>query len=176
MTDENFTVESNMGELSSAVAANLIASGVFMPAKKRATHIAWEAKLAREYVEKFYGDNPHWYRIEVGRLPEGYDNAIYTKVRRWADAIVRMPDHMLILEMKMIARPEVSAQLLNYMDLFKETPLFRKYWEEPVKGKVVCAMCDDDTRKFLEKQGIDIELYKPSNYEEWYAKKILKTG
>jgi hypothetical protein len=174
-TINNLTVNSSIAEISSAVAAQLIANKTFEPAKKGRKKINWESQFAREYIEKFYGTYPHWYRIEVGPLPEGFDNPIYTKVRRYADAIVRMPDHMLIIEMKMMAKPEVAAQIEIYRDLFRDTPLFSKYAEEKVVCKVVCAMCDDATKTYLERRGIELEIYKPANYDAWYAKKIAKT-
>jgi hypothetical protein len=174
LAEQSLTVEANMSDISKAVAAQLIADGTFLPAKRRQKHVKWENMLAREYIEKFYNQYPHWYRIEVGALPKGFDNAMFTKVRRYADAIVRMPDHVLIIEMKMLAKPDVVAQILNYIDLFNETPMFEKYWKEPVKGKVVAALCDEATTKFINKHGIELEIYKPSNYETWYNQKITK--
>jgi hypothetical protein len=175
LTEQSLTVEANISDISSAVAAQLIANGTFLPAKRKQKNVKWENLLAREYIEKFYSQYPHWYRIEVGALPEGFENAMFTKVRRYADAIVRMPDHVLIIEMKMLAKPEVVAQIQNYIDLFNETPMFEKYWKEPVKGKVVAALCDEATKRFIEKHGIELEIYKPANYDAWYAKKIAKT-
>ena len=161
MTIEKTEVEKTMDELVQEVTARQMAAGVFQLASKKKKKTNWEGMLAREYVEKFYGEYPHWYRIELGAVPNGSTNPLYTKVRRWADCVIRMPDHMEIIELKMLAKPEVSAQLKNYMQLFPQTPLFKKYWEEPLEGKVVCAMVSDDTRRFLESQGITVEIYKP---------------
>lgn len=74
----------------------------------------------------------------------------------------------------MKARPDVVSQLLNYRDLFPQTPLFTKYKDEPVKLKLVVAMIDQETKAFVEKNGIEVEEFKPSNYEAWYKLVIQK--
>lgn len=172
----SMTVEANIDQISAAVTAQLIAKGTFEPARKRQKNHNWENEMAREYIEKFYSDRMHWYRIEVGEIPDKLDDPIYTKVRRWADAIVVMPDHVLIIELKMIAKPEVTAQLANYIELFRETPMFQDQRELPVKGRVVCALVDEKTKSFIERGGFEVEVYKPANFDLWYSKKIAKTG
>jgi hypothetical protein len=79
-----------------------------------------------------------------------------------------MPDHMLIIEGKMKCKPDVVSQLQNYRDLFPDTPDFDKYKNEPIKLKVVAAMMDEKTKEFIERNGIEVEIYRPSNFEEWY--------
>jgi len=40
--------------------------------------------------------------------------------------------------------------------------------------RLVTAMIDEETRKFVESAGIEVEVFKPSNYDEWYKFKILQ--
>ena len=170
-TTENATVNA----VADATIARLIAAGIINPTgKQKKARINWERILAYEYVEKFYAEVPHWYRIEVGPVPGGRTESIYAKTRRWADCVVRMPDHMLVIEFKMKAEPSVVSQVLVYKDLVPQTALFKKYSLLPVKAKIVAAMVDDVTHAFIEKQGIDLEIYKPSNFEQWYQRVILK--
>ena len=153
---------------------SLIASGVIAPAKKRRKGMNWESKLAYEYVQTFYPNFPAWFRVSVGPVPGGQDNPLYYKLRRWADIIIRMPDHISLIEVKMLAKPDVVGQLLNYAVLFPQTPMFEKYWSLPVKLKVVCSLTDEVTKKFIESQGIEVEIWKASNFDAWYEQVILK--
>jgi hypothetical protein len=174
MSDET-VINSSVQEIADATISRLIAAGLIDPKKKeKKQRVNWERLLAYEYVEKFYQEVPHWFRIEVGPMPAGKTDLIYSKTRRWADCVLRMPDHMLCIEFKMKAEPSVVSQLMHYGELLPQTPIFKKYSQIPVKIKVVAAMVDDTTHKFIESQGIDVEIYKPANYEAWYKQTILK--
>ena len=174
MSDET-VINSSVAEIADATISRLIAAGLIDPNKKgKQTRINWERILAHEYTEKFYPEIPHWYRIEVGAIPGDGSDPIYAKTRRWADCVLRMPDHMLILEFKMKAEPSVVSQLEHYQFLLPETPLFKKYRELPVKIKVVAAMIDGNARDFIASRGIEVEMYKPTNFDQWYKQTILK--
>ena len=173
-TNSEIQIDATEAELTERIAAKLVASGVFQMSKGKRKKVNWESMMAREYVEKFYGEMPHWYRIEVGALPAGKTDPIYTKTRRWADCIIRTPEGITIVELKMLCKPDVYAQISNYAMLFKETPLFKKYWNEPVKLKVVCARIAEDTQRYLDTMGLEVEVYQPSFFDEWYAKVIEK--
>lgn len=169
------TETTTVNAIADATIARLIAAGLINPnGKQKKKRINWERILAFEYVEKFYAEIPHWYRIEVGPVPGGRTESIYAKTRRWADCVVRMPDHMLVIEFKMKAEPSVISQVLVYKELVPQTALFKKYALLPVKAMVVAAMVDDVTHKFIESQGVDLEIYQPSNFEAWYKQVILK--
>lgn len=154
----------------------LQASGQVVTQKVKRTRVNWERLLAFEYVDKMYRDYPHWFRIEVGPIPGNGQNALYGRTRRWTDAVIRMPDHIILLEFKMKAIPDVASQLLNYRDLFPQTPLFSKYKDEPIKLIVVAAMSDEATRTFIEKQGIEYVEYRPSNFDQWYKQVIERSA
>lgn len=153
----------------------LIKSGMVRSPKQRRDRVNWERILVREYVSKFYPNLPYWIRVEIGAPAPGREDPIYTKTRRWADCIIRMPDHMLIIEAKMKAKPDVVAQLQNYKRLFPSTPLFTKYKDLPIKMQLVCAMCDDETKEFVEDAGIELVIYKPANFEQWF-KIVVEKG
>lgn len=169
-------VKTSVAEISKEVVAQLLATGLIKQPNMKRKRVDWERLLIREYVKKFYATVPHWIREEVGPIPEGADTMLYARTRRWADAIIREPDNMLVIEGKMKCEPAVIGQILNYRDLLPQTPLFYKYRELPVKMRVVTAIISDDVHKLLEAAGIDVEIYKPSNYEEWYEKVILKNA
>ena len=173
-TSNGVQIDSTMAEITESVAAKLIASGAFQLAKKKRTRVNWENQMAYEYIEKFYGDHPRWFRIGLGKKPGNDNGNYYNRLMRYADTIIRMPDHILIFEFKMLCKPDVVAQLLNYKDMFPDTAYFSKYRNEPIKLKVVAALTDEATKTFIEKHNIDFELYQPSFYEDWYKKAIQK--
>jgi len=154
--------------------AALIGTGTIAPGKKRRKGRNWESKMAYEYVSKFYANQPTWFRVSVGPVPGGSNDPLYYKLRRWADVIVVMPKEVLIIETKMMAKPDVVGQLNNYAQLFPQTPMFERYWSRPVKKRVVCSLIDGATKEFIESSGIEVEVFKGSNYEEWYNAVILK--
>lgn len=156
-----------LSELSKSVIAELMASGVVAAPRQRKKRVDWERLLVYEYVNTFYPETPHWFRIEVGPMPEGKNDMLYTKIRRWADAIIHEPDKTIIIEGKMKANHDVVGQLLNYKNLFPQTPLFKKYADLPIEMRLVCAMIDDNVKRLVEEAGINIVIFKPSNFNDW---------
>jgi len=157
-----------------AVITALIKSGSIKVPKPARKKVSWERLLVYEYANTFYPENPKWFRIEVGPIPGKNGDMLYARMRRWADCIIIEDDHILLIEGKMRARVEVVSQLQTYKTLLPQTPMFRKYYPLPIKMRLVTAMIDEETRKFVESAGIEVEVFKPSNYDEWYKFKILQ--
>jgi len=159
--------------LSQEVLAQLAAAGAVSVPRKRRMRMDWERILALEYVDTFYREKPHWMREGIGPIPPGEEGKYYTKTRRWADAIVRDDDALIIIEAKMEAEPSVIGQILNYGRLLPQTPMFRKYTDLPIKLRVVTASTKDDVKEMVEHAGIEFVEFKPSNFDKWYAIKKL---
>jgi hypothetical protein len=157
-----------------SVMSALIQSGVVKAPRAKKKRMNWERVLAWEYGEKFYKEHPKWYRIEVGAIPGGKNEAIYARVRRYADLVIHLPDETLIIEFKMRAVPDVVAQLQNYKLLFPQTPQFKKYANLPIRLILVCSLIDEATKTFVENAGIEVIMYKGKNYEEWFKAVIEK--
>ena len=167
-------VKSSVAEISKEVIAQLTAAGmVNMPRQKR-RRIDWERILVLEYVVANYRETPYWIREGVGPLPEGSEAAYYSRTRRWADAIIRAPDAMIIVEGKMSVEPSVIGQLLNYKNLLPQTPMLRKYNELPIIMRVVTAHIKPGMRELLESADIELVEFKPSNYDQWEQQVLLK--
>ena len=162
-----------MSELSKSVVAELMAAGMIAQPKQKRKRVDWERLLVYEYVQTNYLDVPHWFREEVGPLPPGSNPMLYAKTRRWADAIVHLPDKTLLIEGKMKAEPNVIGQVLNYKNLIPQTPMLAKYKNLPVRPRVITAMVTDQVKELIENSGIEVEIFKPSNYEEWYEKVMV---
>ena len=173
-SSDGTTTTTTVQEIADATITRLLAAGLIQPKGQKQKRVNWERQISYEYLQRFYPDVPHWTRIEVGPMPPGENSFLYSRTRRWADAVVREPENMLLIEFKMKAMPDVAAQLLNYKDLLPQTPLFYKYKDLPIKCRVVAALCDDQTSKFIKSQGIELEMFKPMNYDKWYAEKVVK--
>lgn len=172
----NAPIDKIVKATSGAVIETLIKSGAIRVPQYKRKRTAWERILVKEYIQANYANVPHWIRVEVGPIP-GTDNPLlFSRLRRWADAVIIMPDHILVIEAKMKADVNVIGQLLLYASLVPQTPLFARYAKLPVKAKVVTAMITDEVRRAIESAGIEVEVFKPSNFEQWYAEKILKGG
>lgn len=177
MTELNPTVDTSLVTATTDAVMNaLIKAGAVKIPKAARKRVNWERLLMYEYANEFYADKPKWFRIEVGPIPGGENNMLYSRTRRWADCVIRLDDRMLLIEGKMRARVEVVSQIKTYQNLFPQTPMFRKYKDEPVELRLVCAMIDDETRQFVEDAGIEVVMFKPSNYEKWYKLIIEKEG
>lgn len=169
-------ISSIVKSTASAVLETLIKSGAIRVPQYKAKRTNWERILAYEYIKTNYANIPHWIRVEVGPLPEGDNPLLFSRLRRWADAIIIMPDHIKVLECKMKADVHVIGQVLLYASLVPQTPLFARYAHLPVKPVVVTAMITDEVKQAIESAGIEVVIFKPSNFEQWYAEKILKGG
>ena len=173
-SSDGTTQTTTVQEIADATITRLLAAGLIQPKGAKRKRVNWEREISNEYLARFYPEMPHWTRIEVGPMPKGENADLYSRTRRWADAVVREPDNMLIVEFKMRANQDVVGQLMNYRQLLPQTPMFIKYKDLPVKCRVVAAMCDEQIKALIEGNGIELEMFQPRNYEKWYTEKILK--
>ena len=173
-TEEEINSAAMIKHTANAVIEALLKTGSISPPKTIRKKVNWEKLLSYEYVASRYHNLPHWFRIEVGPIPGDGKSNIYARTRRWCDIIVRGPKGLILIECKMRARPDVVSQLLNYKQLLSKTPLFEKYWNEPIELQLVTAIIDVDVRAFVEEAGIEVIVYKPSNFEAWYKFVVQK--
>jgi len=118
-------ISSIVKSTASAVLETLIKSGAIRVPQYKQKRTNWERILAYEYIKTNYANIPHWIRVEVGPLPEGDNPLLFSRLRRWADAIIIMPDHIKVLECKMKADVSVIGQVLLYASLVPQTPCSR---------------------------------------------------
>ena len=174
LVEQGIVINSSVSEISKEVIAQLAASGLINNPKQKRRRIDWERILVLEYVLDNYRETPYWIREGVGPLPDTGDAAFYARTRRWADAIIRAPEAMIIVEGKMSVEPSVIGQLLNYRNLLPQTPMLRKYNELPIIMRVVTAHLKPGMQKLLEDAEIEVVTYKPSNYDQWEQQVLLK--
>ena len=89
-----------------------------------------------------------------------------------ADAIVTLPDKVIIVEA--LVRPEwwKIQQLKMYGKLFKSTPEFKEHWHKPLELLLLTTVDSPFHAKMAEMEGIRYVLYQP----EWIIPYIQRYG
>ena len=87
-----------------------------------------------------------------------------------ADAVVILPDKVIIVEA--LVRPEwwKIEQLLEYERLFKHTPEFAEHWNKPIEKVLLTVDIDDFHRMIAEERGVRVVIYRPAWIESYLAR------
>ena len=86
-----------------------------------------------------------------------------------ADAIVLLPDKVVIIEA--LVRPEwwKILQLEEYAKLFRHTPEFRDHWHKPIEKVLLTTIESPFHRAMCEERGIRVVIYRPPWILEYMA-------
>lgn len=101
-------------------------------------------------------------------LPEGEIRMLSSK-RRYPDAIVLLPDRVVIIEAALRADVGKLALLDLYARLFPVTPDFLQYRNYPVEKLLVSATPDAALEALARSYGIRVEVYQPEWVSTWLA-------
>lgn len=170
-TDE---VNAIVNQASDATVTRLLQANLLATPQKKKARISWERNLSWEWANQYYLNYPKWFRQGVGNYPEAGKSLTYSKLRQYADIIIRLPDSIIIAECKMNPKPSIVSQLENYIMKFPLTPEFQKYKDAPVKGVIVSAMDVQDVHDMCDRYKIQYVVFKPSNFDAWYKQYILQ--
>jgi len=135
----------------------------------------YEAKLVNEYLIAHYPNDLQWRRVRVGPVPTKEDARYYGVMLRWADAIVKHDNTIVIIEAKI--RPDLGAmsQIEEYIKLFGQTPEFSEYWDLMRKGLLLTCFDDLLIKQSCAERGIEYVVFKPVWINE-YINKLLRVG
>jgi len=98
-------------------------------------------------------------REETGRLLGVF--------RRWADAVVTMPDRIVLIEGKILPQLGVISQLKAYERMIPNTPEYREHATKPVEKVLVCAIEDPLITQLAREEGIRVVIFRPEWIEEY---------
>ena len=98
---------------------------------------------------------PHELSPEERRLLRGAFGAS-------ADAIVLLPDKVVIVEAMVRHEPGAGEDLLKYKMLFKETEEFREHWDKPIELVIVTPLDVSAYERFYREMGIKVVNYRPA--------------
>jgi len=145
-----------------------------MAAEKRQWQ-AREMRLVSEYLAKHYAKYPSQTRVRLGAIrPEiksaeltDADKAMLGMWRRWADAIVFMPDRLLLIEAAIRPSPGDISQLELYETLIDKTPELAEHKGKAVEKVLLFAIEDPAVATMARKHGIKVIYFKPDWVDEY---------
>ena len=79
-----------------------------------------------------------------------------------ADAIVLLPDKVVIIEAMVRHEPGAGEDLLKYRMLFRETEEFKEYWDKPIDMVLLTPLDVTAYERFYREMGIRVEVYRPA--------------
>jgi hypothetical protein len=134
-----------------------------------------EMRMVAEYLAKHYGDYPFMTRVRLGSHhpklhPEDMEESEQRMVgvfRRWADAIVFMPDRLVLIEAKIRPTPGVISQIELYERLLPHTPELTEYKGRPIEKVLLYAIEDPVITAMAREKGIKAVYYRPEWVEEY---------
>lgn len=139
-----------------------------MPNQKREWQ-AREMRLVAEFLAKEYADYPSQTRVRVGSLPSGLhpenltgpEQRMVGVWRRWADAVVFMPDRLVLIEAAIRPAPGKISQLELYEHLLPMTPELAEHKGKPIEKILLFAIEDPVVVAMARERGIRVVYFHP---------------
>ncbi|MHC1623140.1 MAG: hypothetical protein ACXQTR_00945 [Candidatus Methanospirareceae archaeon] len=78
-----------------------------------------------------------------------------------ADAIVLLPDKVVIVEAMVRHEPGAGEDLLKYKMLFRETEEFKEHWNKPIELILLTPLDVSVYERFYREMGIKVVNYRP---------------
>jgi len=147
-------------------------------AKSKRGYTAWEIMMIGEWVAQTFPDVEWQTNMRLGSLtPRNKDGRFTVDElrllgvwRRRVDAVVYLPDRLLLVEAVLQSHPGKLSMLKLYEKLVPQTPELRPYRELPVQ-KVLLYVIEDPVLNILAKEeGILTIQFVPSFFDEWFDK------
>jgi len=149
-----------------------------MPKSKKPDKRDWqprEQRLVSEFVARFYADHESRTHVHLGSTPPRLKGQFATDAdarlvgvfRRWADALVFMPDKLILIEGKILPQPGVISQLKLYEELIPKTPELAEHAGKPVEKVLVCAIEDLLISELARREGVRVHIFIPAWIEEY---------
>jgi len=147
-----------------------------MPNEKR----QWqprEMRLVSEFLAKHYSNYETRTRVRLGAIhPELHpetlsesEKAMVGVFRRWADAIVIMPDRLIIIEAAIRPSPGDISQIELYEHLIPLTPELDEFRSLPIEKVLVFALEDPVVVAMARERGIRAIYFKPPWIDDYLA-------
>lgn len=136
-----------------------------------------ERRLVLDYVMTKYPDAIKFFNYRVGGVPSSLHRnkdvmenpSLAIPWARYVDAIVVLPEKLILIEAKLPAKLEAVAQLMMYKQLVPLTPELANYRSLPIQLLLVTARPDPQLIGFANQQGIDVDIFQPDYALEYLA-------
>ena len=134
-----------------------------------------EMRLVAEYLAKHYAKYEAMTRVRLGSVhpdlqPGSLSDAELRAVgvwRRWADAIVIMPDRLVLIEAKIRPNPGDISQLELYEHLLPLTPELAEHKSKRIEKLLLWALPDDAVAAMARERGIRVVMFKPNWVDDY---------
>lgn len=131
--------------------------------------------MVSEYLAKNYSEYPTKTRVRVGSIhpdlkPDQLTDAEKRAVgvwRRWADAIVFMPDRLILIEAAIRPQPGDISQLELYEHLLPQTPELAEHKGKPIEKVLLFALEDPVIVEMARARGISVTYFHPSWIDDY---------
>lgn len=134
-----------------------------------------EMRLVSEFLAEHYPEYPTQTRVRVGSvhpdLKPGELSDVEQRMvgvfRRWADAIVFMPDRLILIEAAIRPSPGDISQLELYEYLLPNTPELAEHKEKPIEKVLLWAIEDPPIAAMARGRGIRVVYYHPAWVDDY---------
>lgn len=134
-----------------------------------------EMRLVSEWIAETYPDYPSQTRVRLGPIRTELQGVELTDAelrglgvwRRWADAIVFMPDRLVLIEAKIRPGPGDISQVELYEDLIPKTPELKEHKGKRIEKLLLYAIDDKAIAAMAKRRGIRVVLFHPSWVDEY---------
>jgi len=120
-----------------------------------------EKRFTNEFINKELAGK-HWQtNVRLGPLPPGEDARLYMTKLRYADIVTFEPNIVTIYEVKLEPNSKAVGQLLEYKNLFFQSPHFAQYANAQVNLCFVSSRVDLPVQEVCESNGIEYAVFRP---------------
>lgn len=120
-----------------------------------------ERRFVNQYVNENLRDVHFQTRVRLGPLPPGEDARLYMTKLHWADLVTFEPDTVTIFEAKLEPNSKAVGQLLEYKNLFFQSPHFAQYATAQVNLVLLTSRINTAVQEVCEAQGIEYRVFRP---------------
>lgn len=150
-----------------------------MPPPGRRRYRTWEQQFLGEWVALYRPDARVLTHVRLGPIRPATQGVQFSALemqalglwRRWADALVILPDRLELVEAKILQSPTQNAQLELYAHLLPDTPELVEFRGRHV-DKVALVALEDPAATFMARStGIQVVVWRPPWIGEWMEAK-----
>jgi hypothetical protein len=129
-----------------------------------------EQRLLGEYLAARYPTATIAMNVRLGDYPIHLANQLPPNVpiqalnayRRYVDAIVKLPDRVILVEAKITLNMDAAGTIRLYKELWPTTPEYTHWHDLPVEMEIVAAIIDPVIKRLAESDGVRVVQYSPA--------------
>lgn len=132
--------------------------------------------MLAEYVSTHFPTTRVIQRVRLGPITSALPDPTLTEAetrligaawRRWADAVLITEETLTVVEAALMADPGDISRMQVYLALVPSTPELAPYMGRVIRGLLVWAVDDPFSRGVAVRAGLQVVIFKPSNFREW---------